>query len=394
MARELKILQEALQHINESDIDDGKMHDMVDNFNNAMEKKYTVELFIHYSKHSRYLTLDKIVVPTSQQGEGIGSKVMNEIIAFADKNGKSMALTPDKVYGGSSIKRLEQFYKLFGFVKNSGRNKDYRVRETMVRRPINSDDSLNESAKPLRVDKHGKNIVFDNGDYIIAVNHPTKATYITLFFQDEKVGVLSLKDNRVKKEGKYYQGIDYVEIDKQHRGSGMGTELYRQALRFMGKEYDGLVSYLPDQANKRQAPKIHDRLKARIVDGDYSVIDRSVVKESLNESKTTLPPSKLIKDWWKTYNPFDDEGLWADEIVELYLVGSRAKGTHHSNSDYDIAVIFPKYLYDDVTAIKLSEKLHQGFGYAMPQFRGNDVDLQVFFDSDRELKTYSKIKLK
>jgi hypothetical protein len=30
----------------------------------------------------------------------------------------------------------------------------------------------------------------------------------------------------------------------------------------------------------------------------------------------------------------------------------------------------------------------------MPTFKGNPIDIQVFFDSDKELKTYSKIKMK
>jgi predicted nucleotidyltransferase len=121
------------------------------------------------------------------------------------------------------------------------------------------------------------------------------------------------------------------------------------------------------------------------------------IKESceiIQETDFSVPDAKLITKWWEKYNPFDDEGLWASEIKEMYLVGSRAKGTAKRESDYDIAVVFSKDLYDGISSIKLSERLHQAFGYTMPQFRGSDVDLQIFFDNDRQLKEYSKVKLK
>ena len=79
--------------------------------------------------------LSKIEVTQGQRGQGIGSSVMRDIINQADADGKTITLTPSTAYGATSTKRLKDFYKRFGFVENSGRNKNYALNETMYRLP-------------------------------------------------------------------------------------------------------------------------------------------------------------------------------------------------------------------------------------------------------------------
>lgn len=80
------------------------------------------------------LSLSQIVVPRDQRNSGIGTAVMRELTAFADRHRLTMTLTPDRSYGGS-IARLRVFYRRFGFVPNKGRRKDYRFSNSMLRRP-------------------------------------------------------------------------------------------------------------------------------------------------------------------------------------------------------------------------------------------------------------------
>lgn len=96
--------------------------------------KYGVELSLSGgSEPDSYVTLQKIEVPQDKRGQGLASKVMEEFLAEADRNGWSVALSPDNTWG-SSVTRLRKFYAGFGFVNNKGRAKDYRTRETMHRR--------------------------------------------------------------------------------------------------------------------------------------------------------------------------------------------------------------------------------------------------------------------
>ena len=91
-------------------------------------------LVLHFngSASSGYVTLENISVPKDMRGQGIATKVMKELVKEADANGWDMALTPSSDFGSSKA-RLVKFYSSFGFVPNSGRNKDYATRETMIR---------------------------------------------------------------------------------------------------------------------------------------------------------------------------------------------------------------------------------------------------------------------
>lgn len=76
--------------------------------------------------------LSRIVIPSDRRQTGLGSEVMQQLCDYADRHGLAIALTPDPVYGSSKT-RLTQFYRRFGFVPNKGRNKDFRVMESMIR---------------------------------------------------------------------------------------------------------------------------------------------------------------------------------------------------------------------------------------------------------------------
>lgn len=81
------------------------------------------------------LNLSKVVVPKEARGSGVGSAFMEDLVSAADKQGKTVTLTPSSDFGGNKA-RLEKFYKRFGFVPNKGRTKDYEISEAMYRLPV------------------------------------------------------------------------------------------------------------------------------------------------------------------------------------------------------------------------------------------------------------------
>ena len=101
---------------------------------NIKDKYPDVEIDI-YGDADRGYELGRIQVPKDQQSSGVGSQVMNDLIAAADAEGAKISLTPDTSFGGTSVSRLKDFYKRFGFVENRGRNKDFSTRNTMYRDP-------------------------------------------------------------------------------------------------------------------------------------------------------------------------------------------------------------------------------------------------------------------
>lgn len=84
------------------------------------------------SERDGVITVSKIVVPKDQRSTGIGTDAMRRIVAYADRTGKHVALTPSADFGGNKS-RLTEFYKRFGFKENKGRDRVFSVSESMVR---------------------------------------------------------------------------------------------------------------------------------------------------------------------------------------------------------------------------------------------------------------------
>lgn len=79
-----------------------------------------------------YVVVDRIQIHADDRGKGLGRKLMEDLIALSDERGWALALTPSD-FAGASVPRLKKFYKSLGFVTNSGSNKDFRTRETLIR---------------------------------------------------------------------------------------------------------------------------------------------------------------------------------------------------------------------------------------------------------------------
>ena len=120
-----------------------------------LEDKFGIDLDLY--DNGKALTLSRIVIPKEKRGEGLGSKIMNLIIQYADAQNKPIYLTPSKDFGATSTGRLEQFYKQFGFKKKD--RSDFSTKETMVREPQTSenyaDGKVKGKSRPGRVKKAG-----------------------------------------------------------------------------------------------------------------------------------------------------------------------------------------------------------------------------------------------
>lgn len=76
----------------------------------------------------------------------IGTRVMTDLIKYADAHKKIVTLTPENI-DGINVNYLIQFYKKFGFKMNSGYNKNYEYRDTMIRMP--KEAGMKENFKPI-----------------------------------------------------------------------------------------------------------------------------------------------------------------------------------------------------------------------------------------------------
>jgi hypothetical protein len=104
-------------------------------FSKTIEDKYGITVDLTGNVEKGDLKLSRIEVPKEKRGKEIGTKAMEDIIKYADENNKRIVLTPSTDFGGTSVKRLKDFYKNFGFIENTGKNKDFTTKETMYRNP-------------------------------------------------------------------------------------------------------------------------------------------------------------------------------------------------------------------------------------------------------------------
>jgi len=113
------------------------LNENIESWSKSIESKYNLKSFF-VSEFKDKIKLDTIIVNKEDRGKGIGSKVMEELCDYADRNQKIITLTPavkDDYQGTTSQSRLIDFYKKFDFVLNKGRNKDFTISELMFRLP-------------------------------------------------------------------------------------------------------------------------------------------------------------------------------------------------------------------------------------------------------------------
>ena len=107
-------------------------------------KNQTDQLNIFENKDNT-IGINNLVVKQNLRNKGIGQNILNDIIDYADKKGKTITLTPTSQY--LTKNRLTNWYKKNGFVENKGRNTNYSISDTMYRLPKNSTNNNIRSMK-------------------------------------------------------------------------------------------------------------------------------------------------------------------------------------------------------------------------------------------------------
>jgi GNAT superfamily N-acetyltransferase len=90
---------------------------------------------IEYGVSRDGASAELILIKTDKDKRGHGSAraALEQFVKEADESGKTLFLNADPMDKGVSKSGLENFYKSLGFVKNTGRNKDFTSRAEFVR---------------------------------------------------------------------------------------------------------------------------------------------------------------------------------------------------------------------------------------------------------------------
>lgn len=113
-------------------------NDAVRQWAEEVRARHGLDAFDVWPTREGDLKLNMIKVARDARGQGVGSKAVQDLVDYADANGKRVVLTPavrDEAVGTTSRARLVSFYKRFGFKENKGRTRDFAISDGMVRDP-------------------------------------------------------------------------------------------------------------------------------------------------------------------------------------------------------------------------------------------------------------------
>lgn len=89
------------------------------------------------------ITIRALVIDREHRSKGFGTRIVKQILDYANTKQKPVAITPSKDYGGY-VSRITAWAKVLGFVYNTGKKKDYRFPETMIYFPRKSETEVSE----------------------------------------------------------------------------------------------------------------------------------------------------------------------------------------------------------------------------------------------------------
>jgi GNAT superfamily N-acetyltransferase len=105
----------------------GDIENKVAAFERTLQSSYPEldKVGMYYDRSNGSLFLSDLYVKEEHRGTGVGTKVMNSIIKFADTENLPIVLIPEPDDDNISPKKLMDFYKKFGFIINKGKRMDY-----------------------------------------------------------------------------------------------------------------------------------------------------------------------------------------------------------------------------------------------------------------------------
>jgi uncharacterized protein YaiE (UPF0345 family) len=116
-----------------------------------------VDISVKEAEGELYMTVSLLRIPKDDRKKGIGSSIMKALCDYADKKSIIVALSPTSEFGTGKA-TLMHFYKSFGFIRNSGRSRNWQVVETLIRYPVVNESLFDKRVKPNFI-SHINNII-------------------------------------------------------------------------------------------------------------------------------------------------------------------------------------------------------------------------------------------
>ena len=173
------------------------LNESLENFADQVKSSLGLKQFALIDKGDDII-LSSLMIGKGNQGEGLGTKAMQSLIDYADKNNKRIILTPgtkSAIDGTTSRNRLVKFYKRFGFKESKGRNIDFVLGAgKMYREPnikeykVDNDRGLGATSSNSNIDYRGLRVLMRPSDFLKLarpLTEPTSVDYITQHLKND-----------------------------------------------------------------------------------------------------------------------------------------------------------------------------------------------------------------
>lgn len=285
---------------------------------NLIEEKYgkfIKNLWISETNES--IKISAIVLNTDARNMGIGTKIMSDIVKYADENNKILTLTPSSDFGGNKA-RLISFYKRFGFVSNRNKNKDYRYSDSMIRTPKNITEDKIEGG--LSDDKTISNIAKKHG---VKLSHIIKQIKLGVKVEMEHTNSPIIA-KEIAKDHLWEDPNYYTKLKKMEK-EGYKDILKKRLNQLVGEDYPSSFNMeefkkLTSFANRIRYCETHLKRissgSSRIV---YQIDDEKVLKlaknnKGLAQNETEIGASKdnYFKPLFAHIYDYHQDDLWSE----------------------------------------------------------------------------------
>ncbi|MFC4328366.1 GNAT family N-acetyltransferase [Streptomyces andamanensis] len=109
----------------------------VKEFAAAIRTVFPVRLHLEWRKP--VLSIAFVAVHADSRGKGVFRRVVETLVAEADRRGFKLAVTPTDEFG-AEVWRLRWFYRQLGFVRNAGEIRDFACKEDLIR-PVGGENT-------------------------------------------------------------------------------------------------------------------------------------------------------------------------------------------------------------------------------------------------------------
>lgn len=272
------------------------------------------------SENDNVISIDMIEVDSKARKQGVGSKVMKDIIKHADETNKEIVLLPaisDDRKGTTSRSRLVKFYKRFGFVENKGRNKDFSKKGgSMYRLP-----NPKKFFKGGEVGNYNKWKNIDWNSYYSGQER-SRIFRVLNWANDGRIDYSKLsEDSRVKLlefiEGKYLsEMLEYIMDDEF-------SSMFSKYVRLTREESVG---------NDKSLIKMLNTDKYKDLRDEMSKYDISI--DDMENKKTHVLTREYV------------ESLSEKEIIDIFILDDFMWGEFGYRSKYDSIIDLSKIYYE------------------------------------------------